>query len=173
MSSWRVVVAPAATAIRPIKYVAAVSHHCEAGEGATMLKVNHRIQIPFTEFDFSFSRSGGPGGQNVNKVSTKVTLRWDVIRSKKLPDDVRKRFRAKYARRINKEGQLVMHSQRYRDQGRNVADVLEKLRGLLLEVATAPKKRKPTKRTRGSNERRLQNKRKSSEKKQMRRKPID
>lgn len=136
-----------------------------------MLKVNARIQIPFTEFDFSFSRSGGPGGQNVNKVSTKVTLRWDVMTSPTLPDDVRKRFTARYRRRINKEGELVMHSQRYRDQGRNVADVLEKLRGLLSEVATAPRNRKPTKPSRGANERRLQNKKKASERKQSRKKP--
>ena len=136
-----------------------------------MLKVNHRIQIPFTEFDFTFSRSGGPGGQNVNKVNTKVTMRWAVRTSKTLPDDVRNRFVTKYARRITKDGDFVMHSQRYRDQGRNVADVLEKLRGLLSEVATAPRKRKPTKRTRGSNERRLEAKRQSSAKKQRRRKP--
>jgi ribosome-associated protein len=137
-----------------------------------MLKVNHRIQIPFTEFDFTFSRSGGPGGQNVNKVNTKVTIRWSVINSKTLPDDVRRRFQAKYHRRITKDGDLVMQSQRYRDQGRNVADVLEKLRGLLQEVATAPRKRKPTKPSRGSNERRLDAKRKASSKKQMRRKPL-
>jgi ribosome-associated protein len=136
-----------------------------------MLKVNPRIQIPFTEFDFTFSRSGGPGGQNVNKVSTKVTLRWDITRSKTIPDDVRRRFMAKYHRRINKEGELVMYSQRYRDQGRNVADVLEKLRGLILEVATAPRRRKPTKPSRGSNERRLSSKRQQSERKQSRRKP--
>ena len=136
-----------------------------------MLKVNNRIQIPFTEFDFTFSRSGGPGGQNVNKVNTKVTIRWSVIKSKTLPDDVRRRFQAKYHRRITKDGDLVMQSQRYRDQGRNVADVLEKLRGLLLEVATAPRQRKPTKPSRGSNERRLDAKRRASSKKQMRRKP--
>ena len=137
-----------------------------------MLKVNNRIQIPFTEFDFTFSRSGGPGGQNVNKGNTKVTIRWSVTKSKTLPDDVRRRFQAKYHRRITKDGDLVMQSQRYRDQGRNVADVLEKLRGLLLEVATAPRKRKPTKPSRGSNERRLDAKRKTSSKKQMRRKPL-
>lgn len=137
-----------------------------------MLKVNNRIQIPFTEFDFTFSRSGGPGGQNVNKVNTKVTIRWSLAKSKTLPDDVRRRFQAKYHRRITKDGDLVMQSQRYRDQGRNVADVLEKLRGLLLEVATAPRKRKPTKPSRGSNERRLDAKRKTSSKKQMRRKPL-
>ena len=85
-----------------------------------MLRVNDRISIPFTEFDFTFARSGGPGGQNVNKVNSKVTLRWDVEKSPTLPPDVLARFRAKYPRRMTKDGELVMHSQRYRDQGRNV-----------------------------------------------------
>lgn len=138
-----------------------------------MLKVNHRIQIPFTEFDFSFSRSGGPGGQNVNKVNTKVTLRWDVTNSPSLTEAVRERFLARYRRRITKQGDLVLHSQRYRDQGRNVADVIEKLRGLLLEVATTPKKRKPTKRSRAANQRRLDAKRRTAGRKQLRRKPTE
>ncbi len=136
-----------------------------------MLRVNHRIQIPFTEFDFSFSRSGGPGGQNVNKVNSKVTLRWSVMKSPTLPGDVRERFAQKYRRRITNDGEFVMHSERYRDQGRNVADCLEKLRELLLEVAVAPKKRKPTKPTKGSKERRLKEKRATSERKARRRKP--
>ncbi|NQV28386.1 MAG: aminoacyl-tRNA hydrolase [Rhodopirellula sp.] len=134
-----------------------------------MLRVNDRISIPFTEFDFTFARSGGPGGQNVNKVNSKVTLRWDIVKSSTLPADVLARFRAKYHRRMTKEGDLVMHSQRYRDQGRNVADCLEKLRELLLEVAVAPRTRRPTRRTKGSVQRRLNDKKQQSEKKQSRR----
>lgn len=136
-----------------------------------MLRVNRRIQIAMTEFDFSFSRSGGPGGQNVNKVNTKATLRWNVTRSAALPDDVRRRFCQRYGGRITGDGDFVLHSQRYRDQARNIADCLDKLREMLLEVATAPKTRKPTRRTRGSNERRLKEKRASSERKSRRRKP--
>lgn len=136
-----------------------------------MLRVNDRISIPFTEFDFTFARSGGPGGQNVNKVNSKVTLRWDVEKSPTLPPDVLARFRAKYPRRMTKDGELVMHSQRYRDQGRNVADCLEKLRELLLEVAVAPRKRRPTRRTKGSVERRLSDKKQQSAKKQNRQRP--
>lgn len=138
-----------------------------------MLTVNNRIQIPFTEFDFTFSRSGGPGGQNVNKVNTKVTLRWGLERSRSIPDDVRDRFRLRYRRRITTTGDFVMHSQRYRDQGRNVADCLEKLRVMLLEVATTPRPRKKTRPSKGSNERRLKDKRKMSERKQNRRRPGD
>lgn len=136
-----------------------------------MLRVNHRIAIPLTEFDFTFARSGGPGGQNVNKVNSKVTLRWDVEKSPTLPPDVLARFRAKYSRRMTNDGELVMHSQRYRDQGRNVADCLEKLRELLLEVAVAPRKRRPTRRTKGSVERRLSDKKQQSAKKQNRQRP--
>jgi len=136
-----------------------------------MLTVNDKITIPFTEFDFTFSRSSGPGGQNVNKVNTKVTLRWNLADSPSLPAEVKARFTERFHRRITKTGDFLIHSQRFRDQGRNVADCLEKLRALLQEVAQAPKKRKPTRRTRGSVERRLKGKRKSSQKKNLRRKP--
>lgn len=136
-----------------------------------MLRVNERISIPYTEFDFTFARSGGPGGQNVNKVNSKVTLRWDITKSPTLPQDVLARFVARYHRRMTKDGELVMNSQRYRDQGRNVADCLEKLRELLLEVAVAPRVRRPTRRTKGSVQRRLQDKKQQSDKKQSRRGP--
>jgi len=136
-----------------------------------MLVVNRRISIPIQEFGFSFARSGGPGGQNVNKVSTKVTLTWAVERSPSLPDDVKERFACRYHRRINKNGEVLVTSQRFRDQGRNVADCLEKLQEMLTAVATPPKVRKPTKPTRGSRERRLQAKQRQSDKKRQRGKP--
>ena len=136
-----------------------------------MLFVNHRIKIPLKEFHFSFVRSSGPGGQNVNKLNTKAVLRWDVEASRSLPQDVRGRFLRKYPRRVNAEGELVMSSQRFRNQGRNVADCLEKLRAMLESVAQAPRKRKPTKPTRAAAERRLKTKREQSQKKQ-RRRPI-
>lgn len=136
-----------------------------------MLRVNERISIPFTEFDFTFARSGGPGGQNVNKVNSKVTLRWNITSSPSLPADVLTRFQTKYRRRITKDGDVVLHSQRYRDQGRNVADCLEKLRELLLDVATAPRRRKATRPTKGSVQRRLDAKKQRSDRKQNRRRP--
>ena len=136
-----------------------------------MLNVNERIQIKLKEFNFTFARSGGPGGQNVNKVNSKVTLRWDVENSPTVPDDVRLRFKAKYHRRINKDGELLIQSERFRDQGRNVADCIEKLRQLLLDVATAPRPRKPTRRTKGSIQRRLNDKKSTARKKESRRRP--
>ena len=135
-----------------------------------MLEVNQRISIPLKEFTYTFARSGGPGGQNVNKVNSKVTLHWDVTTSPSLPEDLRTRFLAQYARRINKEGMLVISSERYRDQGRNVSDCTNKLRDLILADATPPKRRRPTKPTKGSKERRLAGKREKAQKKEQRRK---
>ncbi len=126
-----------------------------------MLRVG-KIEIPLREFRFGFSRSSGPGGQNVNKVNTKVTLHWSVERSPSLPEDVRRRFDARYGRRISREGDLVLTSQRFRDQGRNVGDCLEKLRNMIEEVARPPRPRKPTRPGRRAVERRLSQKRKRS-----------
>ena len=133
-----------------------------------MLVVNRRIRIPLREFDFQFARSGGPGGQNVNKLNTKAILRWGIERSPNLPEDVRERFRARFRRRITREGEFVLTSQRFRDQGRNVADCLEKLREMLEEVAAPPKRRRPTKPSRAAKERRLKEKHVQSEKKRSR-----
>ncbi len=134
-----------------------------------MLVVSSKLKIPLREFRFTFARSSGPGGQNVNKVNTKATLRWKITTSRSLPEAVFGRFRNKYGRRINSEGELLIVSQRFRDAGRNVADCLEKLRQMLAEVATAPKRRKPTKPSRGSVRRRLADKRHRAQKKQGRR----
>ena len=136
-----------------------------------MLVVNDRLRIPLKEFDFTFSRSGGPGGQNVNKVNTKATLRWDVSKSPSLPEAVRNRFIAQNRRRMTGEGEVIMTSQRYRDQGRNVADCLSKLRDLLDVATKVPKTRKKTKPTKASKRRRLENKKINAQKKQRRRPP--
>lgn len=135
------------------------------------LVVNDRIQIPHTEFEFTFARSSGPGGQNVNKVNSKATLRWFPKTSPTLPADVRQRFLHRFGMRLTSEGELLIVSQVYRDQGRNVADCLERLREMLLLVAVAPRTRRQTKPTRGSKERRLQAKRGRSDVKKLRQKP--
>jgi ribosome-associated protein len=137
-----------------------------------VLEVDSRIRIPLREFDFSFARSSGAGGQNVNKVNTKATLRWAVARSPSISEGVRERFRTRYRRRITNEGELVLTSQRFRDQGRNVADCLEKLRDMLAEVEHAPRPRKKSRPTRAARERRLTAKRAVGEKKRRRQKPL-
>ena len=136
-----------------------------------MLEVNEQIQIPDSEFTFAFSRSGGPGGQNVNKVCSKALLTWDATRSQSIPQDVRERFLIRYPRRMNKDGMLLITSQRYRDQSRNTQDCLNKLVELLLSVAVAPTKRRATGPSRGAKQRRLNDKHLRSDKKQSRRRP--
>jgi ribosome-associated protein len=136
-----------------------------------MLSVHPRIQIPLAEFRLTFARSSGPGGQNVNKVNSKVTLHWPVRSSPSIPEDVRERFVAKYRKRINSDGELVIHSQRYRDQGKNVTDCLEKLRELLLEVAQPPKRRIATRPSRAAKQRRVDEKKSRGQKKDLRKKP--
>ena len=136
-----------------------------------MLEVNHRIRIPDSEFTFAFSRSGGPGGQNVNKVSSKAQMTWDVTQSPSVPEDIRERFLLRYKRRITKEGTLLITSQRYRDQGRNTQDCLNKLVELLLSIAVLPTKRKATAPSRGAKQRRLKDKQVRSDKKQARQRP--
>ncbi|MEX2187670.1 MAG: alternative ribosome rescue aminoacyl-tRNA hydrolase ArfB [Pirellulales bacterium] len=130
-----------------------------------MLVVNSRIAIPDQELSFTYARSSGPGGQNVNKVNSKAVLRWSLVANTSVPEDVRTRFSAKYRSRITVDGEIVISSERYRDQGRNTADCLDKLRAMLEAVATPPKKRRPTKPSRASRERRLKSKTEQSEKK--------
>jgi ribosome-associated protein len=123
------------------------------------LEVNESITIPESEFDWSYARSGGPGGQNVNKVSSKAILRWNVGASTSLPGHVKHRLCALNRRKVTHTGDLILTSQRYRDQERNRQDCLEKLAELVREAATLPKARRATKPTRGSQARRLADKR--------------
>jgi ribosome-associated protein len=135
------------------------------------LYVNSRLTIADKEITISAARSSGPGGQNVNKVNSKITLRWSPMRCQRLSADWRDRFLARHRNRINREGDLVLHSERYRDQGRNLADVRGKLVDMLLECQAEAKTRKPTRPTLGSKRRRLDRKRRQSQKKQGRQKP--
>ena len=134
-----------------------------------MIFVTHRVKVPLSEISFTFARSGGPGGQNVNKVNSKAILRWDVATSPSLPEDVRSRFTTKFANRLTTEGELVLSSQKYRDQIGNTEDCIAKLKEMLLEVAERPVMRRETKPTLGSKVRRVESKRVNSAKKQGRR----
>lgn len=129
------------------------------------------IQIPLTELHFTFARSGGPGGQNVNKVNSKAILRWSVGTSPSLPPGPRERFLTKYANRITQDGELVLSSQKYRDQSLNVDDCLEKLQEMLMSIMSPPTIRRVTKVSKSVKVRRTEAKRKISQKKQQRQRP--
>ncbi len=137
----------------------------------TDLYINSRLTIAERELGISTARSSGPGGQNVNKVNSKVTLRWNPTECQSFDPAWRRRFLARYSNRVNREGEIVLHSERYRDQGRNLADVRQKLVEMLLECQSPPKTRKATRPTKGSQRRRLNEKRRHSEKKEGRRRP--
>ena len=120
-----------------------------------MLQVAPTLSIPDDELVERFVRAGGPGGQNVNKVSTAVELRFDVANSPSLPDAVRARLLARRDRRLTDEGVLVISAQRFRTQDRNRQDARERLAALVAAAMIAPKKRIATQPTRGATERRL------------------
>jgi ribosome-associated protein len=127
------------------------------------------VVLPENEFTWRFVRSGGPGGQNVNKVASKAVLYWDVVNSPSLPEEVKHRLRAQNRRRFSQEGTLSISSQRFRDQDRNRQDCLEKLRELLVLALQRPKVRKKTRPTAGSREARLQAKKHHARRTQQRR----
>jgi ribosome-associated protein len=137
------------------------------------MDVTDRLHIPDAELSWSFVRSGGPGGQNVNKVASKAVLLWALAANTSLPEDVRARLRAQQHRRITTEGELIITSQRFRDQERNRQDCEEKLRAFVLQALSVPKPRKRTKPTRGSQQRRVAAKRHRSATKATRRKPVE
>lgn len=137
------------------------------------LKITERISIPLREISFQFSRSSGSGGQNVNKVNTRVTLRWIPSSSPAISGAILTRLLEKAGRKINSENVLQISSQRYRDQGRNVADCMEKLRLLVASAIIPPKKRVKTKPSRASKQKRLDDKKKRSKQKRLRRTPDD
>ena len=120
-----------------------------------MLQVTPTLAIPDAELVERFVRSGGPGGQNVNKVATAVELRFDVAGSPSLPEAVKARLLARRDRRITEEGVLVISAQRFRTQERNREDARARLAALVATATVAPKKRVATKPTKGSKERRL------------------
>ena len=124
------------------------------------MEINERIHIRTEELVFSFARSGGPGGQNVNKVSSKAILRWNLAANHSVPQTVKARLRTLQLNRITGDDELVIQSQEFRDQEKNKQACLDKLRDYLLQAAAVPKVRRPSKPSRGSKERRLTAKKK-------------
>jgi ribosome-associated protein len=136
-----------------------------------VLRINDEITIPLDEFRREFARSGGPGGQNVNKVNSKVVLRWTPGESPSLPAPVRERLVRRLASRLTTEGEWLVTSQATRDQGRNFEDCLAKIREAVLRAAEPPRPRRPTRPTRASKVRRAAEKARRSEVKRGRRTP--
>lgn len=127
-----------------------------------------RFSLPREQLELSFARSSGAGGQNVNKVNSKVEARWDAVSSGLLPDDVLRRLMSRYSNRLDADGLLIVTSERHRDRERNIADCIEKIEDWVESVWEKPKPRIKTKPTKGSKRRRVEGKRRESDKKRER-----
>jgi ribosome-associated protein len=136
-----------------------------------MIRVTDSIALDESEIEESFVRSSGPGGQNVNKVSSAVQLRFDVRRSPSLPDDVRRRLERLAGKRLTKDGVLVLIAQTHRQQERNRAEALDRLVELVRAATVKPKLRTATRPTLASRKRRLDSKSRRSKIKSHRRAP--
>lgn len=137
-----------------------------------MLRISTNISIPDSEIDFSAIRAQGAGGQNVNKVSSAIHLRFDIVTSS-LPEFYKSRLLKLKDKRINKQGVIVIKAQRFRTQEKNRTEALERLQDLIKSVAVTQKKRISTKPTRGSKTRRMDEKSKRGQDKVLRKKIIN
>jgi ribosome-associated protein len=134
-----------------------------------MIPVTAQISIDERELAETFVRASGPGGQNINKLATAVQLRFDARHSPSLPPEVRARLERLAGSRLTRDGVVVIIAQRHRTQGRNRQDALDRLIDLIRQAAVAPIKRRPTRPTKGSRERRIEGKKRRSGIKHLRR----
>jgi ribosome-associated protein len=136
---------------------------------STPLVINDKLTLPGHDLEWTAVRASGPGGQNVNKVSSKIELSFDFEDSVALTDPVKARLRVIVKNTLDAEGRVLVTSQKTRDQAKNLADARDKLKELVLKALVVPKTRKPTKPSKGSKQRRLTTKKKVGAKKAARR----
>jgi ribosome-associated protein len=135
------------------------------------IEITPSIILPESELGFTFIRSSGPGGQNVNKVATATQLRFDVLHSPSLPEEVRLRLLKLAKNRISEDGILIIEAKTYRTQEQNRQDAIDRLVNLIRRATEKPKIRKQTRPTLASKQRRLEQKRRRGEIKRLRRSP--
>ena len=135
------------------------------------LQVTQALSIDDSEIDERFVRASGPGGQNVNKVATAVQLRFDVAHTPSLPDDARARLRTLAGSRVTDEGVLVIDAREHRTQSQNRAEARERLADLIRRALVKPRRRRPTRPTFASKQKRLESKRRRADAKRARGKP--
>lgn len=141
------------------------------GRLPTEIQITNRVRIPAAEIEMTYVRSSGPGGQHVNKTSSKVQLRWNARTSSALSDADRELLERRLASKLTKDGELLVSSESHRDQSRNVDDAVERLTQLVRRAIRRPTPRKKTRPSRASKERRLSDKKRRSAQKRQRRDP--
>ena len=135
-----------------------------------MIEVNYWFKIPLSEVKFTYTTSSGPGGQHVNKVSTKAVLRWNIATTSSLTDNRKDWLKEKLKNKLTKSNELIVTSDKFRDRTQNISDCKKKFKSMLAAACKVDKPRKETKITKSQKKKRLDNKKVASDKKQSRKK---